>query len=462
MRKVFLLTLAVIIGFASTLVHTGKEVYEASSLFKDVNSYEVNLLAQQKIVQGYTDQTFRPNNPVTRAEAVTMIGRALGFDETKRETTFPDVPLEHFASGLIAEGVEKGIVTGYGDGTFRPRTEVTRGEMAVFINRAFALEKTRTATFSDIRPQMFSYQSIIRLAESGITVGYSDGTFRPDRSITRLEFALFLARAIYPDLRPKPKAPEVIAFGTVINAPEGLNVRTGPGATHPALEQRLPNGTTVNIYSIQNNWAHMEALGVTGYVSLNHIKVDHLSATGALSGITLVVDPGHGGRDSGASGNGLVEKVLVLEVSLLLRNKLQAAGANVIMTRSTDVFLELADRAKIANDAKADAFISIHANSFTNGSVHGTETYWFDKFSGDESKELAETIQKHLISKLRTVDRKAKKGNFHVIRETQMPSVLVELGFLSNKAEADYMKTAAFKEAAAEAILLGVLEFYAK
>lgn len=460
MRKVFLLTIAVMISFASTLLHTGKHVYEASAVFSDVNSYEVNLLTQQQIIKGYEDQTFRPNNPVTRAEAVTMIGRALGFDDTQRETTFPDVPESHFASGLIQAGVENNLISGYDDGTFQPRNLVTRGEMAVFIDRAFKLEKTRTVTFSDIRPQMFSYNSIIKLAESGVTVGYADGTFRPQRTITRLEFALFLARAIHPDLRPKPT--EVVAYGTVVDAPSGLNVRTGPSTSYPALSERLPNGTTVNIYSITNNWAYMEALGLKGYVSLNHIKVSPLSASNILNGVTIVIDPGHGGKDGGASGNGLVEKQLVLEVGLLFRDKLRETGANVVMTRSTDIFLELGERVEVAKAAKADAFISIHANSFTDSRVHGTETYWNDKFASDESKELAETIQKHLISKLKTNDRKAKKGNFHVVRENEMPSVLVELGFLSNKAEADYMKTAAFKEAAAEAMVLGVIEFFSK
>lgn len=461
MKRVFLLTLAVITSLASTLLPTGGQVAKASSIFSDVTSYEVNLLAEKQIIRGYEDQTFRPKNPVTRAEAVAMIGRAIGLDDTQRETIFPDVPPTHYASGSIQSGVENSLIGGYEDGTFLPRNLVTRGEMAVFIDRAFQLDKSRTVTFTDLRPQMFSYDSIIKLAESGVTVGYSDGTFRPEQSITRLEFAIFLARAIYPELRPAPT--KALAYGTVIDSPEGLSLKLRPSLDEPDLSEKLPEGTTVNIYSLDNEWAYVAALGLRGYVPIAQIKISELSASNIpLYGRTIVVDPGHGGKDGGASYNGIIEKEIVLEVGLLLRDKLQGAGANVVMTRSTDIFLELSERVAIAHKVKADAFISIHANAFPDTSVKGTETFWYDQYSGAESKLLAETIQKHLITKLKTIDRKAKKGNFHVIRESQMPSVLVELGFISNKAEADYMKTAAFKEASAEAILLGVIEFYSK
>lgn len=460
MRKLLLLTLAVIISFSSTLIINGKGG-AAANTFPDVSSIyanEVQFLIDRNVVTGYPDNTFRPDVEVTRGQAAAFISRALELDGEMRSTSFPDVLLTYQFSGYIESAVEKGIITGYPDGTFRPDVKVTRAEMAILLSRAFDWGENPdfTLKFTDVSLDTKAYESINQIASARVSTGYPDRTFRPNNPLKRIEFALFVARSMNEEFRPTIES--IIASyykeAVVINAPEGLNVRPEP-STRLAPIGKLPNGTAVKVFKIvAGNWAEIDYKGKIAYV-----HKDFLS-TNQLAGKRIVIDPGHGGKDGGASANGIVEKNLVLDVSLILRDKLNATGATVIMTRSTDVFVELTDRAKIANDANANAFISIHANA-AGETAHGLETFWNKRHESEESKLLAETIQKHLVETLKFRDRGAKERDLSVIRNTTMPSVLVELGFITNTAEAERMKQQSFKEDAATAILTGILEFYA-
>nr|WP_281163397.1 peptidoglycan-binding protein [Marinococcus halotolerans] len=179
----------------------------------------------------------------------------------------------------------------------------------------------------------------------------------------------------------------------------------------------------------------------------------------AVAGKTIVVDAGHGDHDPGAQGNGLKEKDINLETSKYLASKLRAAGANVVMTRESDKYLSLSQRSSIANNAGADAFLSIHTNA---GGGHGIETYWYSKYEGAESKELAEEIQSGIIRETSGRSRGVKEGNFHVIRETKIPSVLVELGFIDNSTEASYLKQSSYREKLAEGIYQGTNSYFSK
>ena len=106
---------------------------------------------QKKVISGFKDGSFKPNDVVTRAQAAIMIGRALDLDGTQRSTKFKDVPSSSVASGYIASAVEKGIISGFKDGSYKPGQPVTRGQMAIFLNRAFHLKmvlKTHLAMFA--------------------------------------------------------------------------------------------------------------------------------------------------------------------------------------------------------------------------------------------------------------------------------------------------------------------------
>ena len=184
-----------------------------------------------------------------------------------------------------------------------------------------------------------------------------------------------------------------------------------------------------------------------------------------LSGVTIVVDPGHGGPDSGAIGaTGTYEKNNTLAVGLNLADLLRSAGARVILTRSTDVtpavgtYSESSDlqaRTKIANDQKADLYISLHNNGFSNPAAFGTETY----YETAQSKALAASIQSELVKEIALYDRGVKYGNFQVLRDTNMPAVLVEIGFISNPTEEKLLGSPDFQRKAALGVYRGILRF---
>lgn len=168
--------------------------------FKDVTNNQrfagpIGYLSNHQQINGFDDGTFRPYSNITRAEAAVLIGRALGFSSKQRKTQFKDVAESSFASGYIQEAVEKKIISGFTDGTFRPGEQVTRAEMAILLSKAFQFKEKSTKSFQDVKSHMAAYDAISTLIASGVTEGYQDGTFRPYGKMTRADFSVFLARA---------------------------------------------------------------------------------------------------------------------------------------------------------------------------------------------------------------------------------------------------------------------------
>jgi N-acetylmuramoyl-L-alanine amidase len=215
---------------------------------------------------------------------------------------------------------------------------------------------------------------------------------------------------------------------------------------------------------------------------------------------TIVIDPGHGGRDPGAIGRGKVaEKHITLKVGLKLRDMIaKRLGRRVLMTRDHDIFLELEDRTKFANSQGADLFVSVHVNSHPQRSTRGLEVYHFGKASDrralevaarengtpiestgvgwqylvadlltdkkiEDSLELAWTTRQamvgHLDDHYDVVDLGVKTAPFYVLRFTTMPSILAEIAFISNPTEERLMQSEAFLTRMAEAIFEGIKAF---
>ena len=151
----------------------------------------------------------------------------------------------------------------------------------------------------------------------------------------------------------------------------------------------------------------------------------------------ICVDPGHGGSDSGAVNGSRYEKDDTLRIALLVRDNLSAQGCTVYMTRTTDEYVSLQERARIANDNKADVFISLHRNAFTNSSAKGIEN-WIYHGTDQTTEQFAKYVQDAVIGVKAQADRGVKKGNFYVTRETYMPACLLELGFISNDTDNQY------------------------
>ncbi|WP_157721682.1 N-acetylmuramoyl-L-alanine amidase family protein [Tumebacillus avium] len=181
----------------------------------------------------------------------------------------------------------------------------------------------------------------------------------------------------------------------------------------------------------------------------------------------VVIDPGHGGRDPGAVANGFQEKNLVLQTSLLLRDALQRCGFRVIMTRTTDTLpdpngtigQDLAYRARLANDAKADLFISWHTDAASTAAVNGVAIWIHPSTREGRTQQWASRIVNAIAAATGQNNRGVYYGDFQVLRDTAMDAVLVESGFITNAAEASRMATRDYQIAAAEGAARGYALF---
>lgn len=168
----------------------------------------------------------------------------------------------------------------------------------------------------------------------------------------------------------------------------------------------------------------------------------------------VYLDPGHGGTDSGATGNEIKEKDIVLAVAKKLEVKLKKCNLDIRMSRTTDDYKTLEYRSTDANNWGADCFVSIHANSADATSAQGVETYCY-KFA---YRPLADKVHEEIIaSKTYTKNRGVKEGNFHVVRETNMDACLVELAFISNAEDANLLKNK--QDEFATAIAKGICKY---
>ncbi|KNF10048.1 N-acetylmuramoyl-L-alanine amidase [Gottschalkia purinilytica] len=169
----------------------------------------------------------------------------------------------------------------------------------------------------------------------------------------------------------------------------------------------------------------------------------------------VFLDAGHGGKDPGAVGQGLQEKDIALSVTLKIGQVLKDHGVSVYYARTTDVFLELSDRARMANNLNTDLFISIHCNAF-NGSAKGVETYSYP--GSTTGARLASSIQNSIIAdKVYTLNRGTKTANFAVLRETNMNAALVETAFIDNAEDANILRNR--QDDLAKAISKGILSY---
>lgn len=214
----------------------------------------------------------------------------------------------------------------------------------------------------------------------------------------------------------------------------------------------------------------------------------------------IVVDPGHGGKDPGAGRKEIQEKRVNLDIAKRLKKQLTKHGLEVILTRDSDIFHSLSKRTQIANKAQADLFISVHTNASKSPSAYGFEAYYlspdFDdfakavqlrenaavkfekntkyKYSDDlnatlwdmllsenrvESMEMAGIISSELKRLLKLKTRYVRGANFYVLKGAQMPAVLLEVGYLSNKTEAARLNNSHYRQMLAEAIASGILRY---
>jgi N-acetylmuramoyl-L-alanine amidase len=295
---------------------------------------------------------------------------------------------------------------------------------------------------------------------------------------------------------PLPPAPAVTAAKAAAPAITAAPVATAPA---PAAE-RVDGGPASGTSPLPASpIADSAAPAAPAAPMLNGAGGFSLSRQLGLGVSRIVIDPGHGGHDPGASGHGIKEAELTLDVALRLEKLLQdEMGIDVVLTRRTNVYVPLEERTAIANREGADLFLSIHANASRNNAATGVETY-FLSFAAtadaeavaarensaseramhnlpdiikaialnnklDESRDLASMVQESMVTRLRKSNRAirnlgVKKAPFVVLIGAGMPSVLAEISFLTNRQEAQLLKTPAYKQKIAEALHEAVMKY---
>jgi len=238
----------------------------------------------------------------------------------------------------------------------------------------------------------------------------------------------------------------------------------------------------------RNKWAGNYWLGSDGKMATN-AWVDngryYVDANGAWvkdafkdknTKRSIFLDPGHGGSDPGAISGGVREKDLTLSVYNKVSSKLASLGYTVLTSRNVDKDVDLVDRADQANKANADMLLSIHFNAGGRGVARGIETYYYQSQADrvpkinkenhnnaerlERSRKLANKVQQNLLYQTGANDRGVKRASFTVLRETSIPSILVELGFIDNPEERNKIKTNEYQERLANGIVDGIVEYY--
>lgn len=182
-----------------------------------------------------------------------------------------------------------------------------------------------------------------------------------------------------------------------------------------------------------------------------------LSAPSAWAVRTVVIDAGHGGHDRGGGpGQRIPEAPYVLDISRRLRPLLQAQGFRTVMTRDGDYFVTLGNRCAIANRERDALMVSVHLNSGQREGANGVETYYY----GPRSASLAASVHAQVVAAAGTEDRRVRRRGFYVLRNTRIPAIIIECGFLTNRKEgARIAGSAGYRQKLAEAIARGVARF---
>jgi len=267
-----------------------------------------------------------------------------------------------------------------------------------------------------------------------------------------------------------------------VNVSGSLNVRSGAGTSY-SIVTTVSNGTTVTVLSESNGWSKVQFGSTTGWVSSSYLSYGGTTttpSTGSLRGKVIVLDPGHGGNDAGASGSDGVsyERDLTLLYSQEVKSKLQGMGATVYLTRensnrcgnvySAGTTPDLQCRIDVAKNKGADIFVSLHFNSSVSSSATGTETYFNETSNYDgtvnpypaQSKKLAQAVHRNFQPVLGLTNRGVQNANFYVNRRAKMPSILIEVGFVSSPFDLSRIKNTTIRQNATAGIAKGINEYF--
>ena len=421
---------------------------------------------------------------------------------------FSDVSVEHHAFEAVEWAAAAGVTVGYGDGTFKPErslsrrhavvfmqryydrvlgagqsTDFTRGDMMVLLKAvddgslrsADAPDETTPASwqgprFSDVSAEHHAFEAVEWAAAAGVTVGYGDGTFKPERSLSRRHAVVFMQR--YYD--------RVLGAGQSTDFTRGDMMVLLKAVDDGSLrEGRRPQGSNdgVPLAVVTPRGIPVEVLGLTeaGYSVRGPCGgVVEVSTGVPIESVRVVIDPGHGGRwDTGAVGpNGLAESDLNLTLSRAVLDELAGRGITATTTRTGDYPVVLSVRGSFAEALRADALVSIHHNAptWSRRETPGSEVYVQSATAHHaraDSARLGGLLYQEITTALATFDGIAWSGlpsagvmrvlnsrgddSYGMIRRPSVPTALVEYGYLSNPSEAELFATSEYIRVAAAA-----------
>lgn len=475
-------------------------------------------LVERNVINGMPDGNFMPYGNLTRAQAAKIIATAIGAKvDTNAKPSYNDAK-NNWAASFIAAMEKENIIKGREPGVFDPEGKVTRAEMAAMLVRAYNLKSKVTGPvptkFADLENH-WGKEEVNILVELKLSLGTEDG-WKPNDSITREQAAQLTAQTdkfsknsdrpvetkkMYIDRKfityhapslssgisanqHNPQMVEIkeerdgwIKIATsngdkwtpLVEKTEVINegFTTYAEASSSSKVMGTHNAQQVTVIEENGSWIRIR-MGA-GFQWVNKNQLNPVKQGNFLEGKAIIIDPGHGGVDPGHSGVKMDESAIVLDTSLRVQKLFeQKTPFTVLLTRNDDTRPgntpgeSLKKRVEFAQENKGDIFVSIHANGF-NEQVEGTETFYYRSATNpnsEESRVLAEKVQKRLVQALQSNDRGVKTENFYVVKYNTMPAILAELGFIDAKGEGEKLATEEWRQRAAEAIYQGILDYY--
>ncbi len=396
------------------------------------NYTAVSTLVEQGVIAGYEDGLFKPDREITRTEFCALMSRILGFDKetyVMEEIPFTDVADGYWGEAYIAFCYNRGIINGMGNNEFWPASMVTLEQATKMAVCAMGLEEEALKITADKW-----YLGYVAVADDNnlfykINIKYGTPAIRGD-----------IAQLMY-------NMVESEAYNDFINYQ--------PEEDQEDLPEDMPSGDETDGDEKEESTIDPEILAV--FRNKNFLNVQ-----------TILIDAGHNyqGRDTGAENValGLHEEEITWQIADKLRQILEDMGYTVVMTRehltdsiaNTSVLESLQARVDLAHECRADLFISIHCNASDVG-ASGTETYCFNLNS--LAGHFARLVQKNVTKKTGLFDRGIKAADFYVIKNTLMPAILIETGFIDSDRDVEVIASDKGQQAFAQAVADAVKQY---
>ena len=395
------------------------------------NYTAVSTLVEQGVIAGYEDGLFKPDREITRTEFCALMSRILGYDKetyVMEEIPFTDVAQGYWGEAYIAFCYNRGIINGMGNNEFWPASMVTLEQATKMAVCAMGLEKEALEITADKW-----YLGYAAVADDNnlfykINIKYGTPAIRGD--IAQLMYNMVESQAYNDFINPDPEEDEEISE------------EEPPADDEPADEDSEETIDPEILADFRNK---------------NFLDVK-----------TILIDAGHNyqGRDTGAenTARGIHEEEITWQIADKLRSILTDMGYTVVMTRehatdsiaNTSVVESLQARVDLAHESRADLFISIHCNASDVG-ASGTETYCFN--TGSLAGHLAKLVQKNVAKATGQFDRGVKTAEFYVIKNTLMPAILIETGFIDNDRDLEVIATDKGQQKFAQAVADAVAQY---